>query len=185
LTERVWAPWRSEYVKNPDKGGCFLCAARDSKDAAASLVVARRRLAIVVMNRYPYTSGHLMIAPLRHVGILTELTDAEMLEMVRLVRDCEAVFRKVMRPHGMNVGINVGRAAGAGLVGHLHVHVVPRWDGDTNFMTAFADTGVISQGLPEQLRLLTSAFAAKRAASGRRTSAKDSRKGRKGGGGRR
>ena len=159
MTDRLWAPWRSEYVTNPDAGECFLCEARDSDDDAASLVVARAERVFIVQNRYPYTSGHLMIAPYRHVGELAGLEDAEMIDLMRMLRECDAVLRERMKPHGLNVGINIGRTAGAGLIGHLHVHVVPRWEGDTNFMPVFADTGVISQGLEEQHKVLSEAFA--------------------------
>jgi len=165
LTDRIWAPWRVEYVTNPDKGGCFLCEARDSDDDEQCGVVCRGKDVFIVQNRYPYTSGHLMIAPYRHAGELGEMTPDEMNEIMALLRDSEAVLGEVMSPHGLNCGINLGRVAGAGLVGHLHMHIVPRWDGDTNFMALFADTTVISQGLAEQHKLLAEAFARKRAAS--------------------
>jgi ATP adenylyltransferase len=155
----MWAPWRSEYVTDPDKGGCFLCDARDAKDDKAAGVLLRRGKTFVVQNRYPYTSGHLMIAPYRHVGHLAALDDDELCGMMSLVRDCEGVLTDAMKPHGLNVGINLGRTAGAGLVGHIHMHIVPRWEGDTNFMAVFADVGVISQGLEEQYELLSAAFA--------------------------
>jgi len=164
LTDRIWAPWRVEYVTNPDKGGCFLCEACESDDDAECGVVHRGKAALVVQNRYPYTSGHLMIAPYRHVGELGELADDEMCEIMTLLRESEAVLTEVLKPHGLNCGINLGRVAGAGLVGHLHMHVVPRWDGDTNFMALFADTTVISQGLAEQHALLSDAFAKRRPA---------------------
>ena len=158
MTERIWAPWRSEYVTDPDKGGCFLCEARESDNDKASLVVHRGAKAFIVQNRFPYTSGHLMVAPYRHLGGLSGLDDDEMLEMMRLLRDTEAVLHEVMKPHGLNIGVNLGRTAGAGLVGHIHTHIVPRWDGDTNFMSIFADTAVISQGLEEQYGLISDAF---------------------------
>ncbi len=158
MTDRIWAPWRCEYVTDPDKGGCFICDARESDDDAASLVVLRAEHSLIVMNRYPYTSGHLMITPKRHVGSLADMNDQELLEMVTLLRESENVLRDTMNPHGLNAGINIGRTAGAGLVGHIHMHVVPRWDGDTNFMDVLADTTVISQGLVEQRSILAEAF---------------------------
>ena len=153
--KRLWAPWRMEYIsseKRPDKGTCFLCLDADGDDKA--LVLARRPAAFVIMNRYPYSNGHVMVVPIRHVGSLEELRDEELLEMMRLVRTISTVLRQEMSIEGLNVGINMGKAAGAGLEDHIHIHVVPRWVGDTNFMPVVGETRVISEHLYETYRRL-------------------------------
>ena len=149
-TRNLWAPWRMEYIRELNDGGdgCFLCDDRDAPDRdAENLVLWRGRRCFVVMNRFPYTSGHLLVAPLEHLAELTDLDDATLLEMMALVRDAQTALRRAVGAHGFNVGINIGRCAGAGLPGHLHVHVVPRWDGDTNFMAVFGDVRVIPESL--------------------------------------
>ena len=146
--EKLWAPWRMEYIaaeKKPEKGGCFLCP-EPSRDEEA-LVVARRPKAFVIMNRYPYSNGHVMVVPNRHVGTIEDLADDELLDMMGLVRTLTTVFKKEMSIEGLNVGINMGKAAGAGLEDHIHIHVVPRWFGDTNFMPVIGETKVISEHL--------------------------------------
>ena len=146
--KRIWAPWRMEYIaseKRPGRGTCFLCNDAGNDDAA--LVLVRKPAAFVIMNRYPYSNGHLMVAPNRHVGKIEELTDVELLEMMSLVRAVSVVLREEMSIDGLNVGINMGKAAGAGLEEHLHIHVVPRWFGDTNFMPVVGETKVISEHL--------------------------------------
>ena len=153
--KRLWAPWRMEYIsseKRPDKGTCFLCLDADGDDKA--LVLARRPAAFVIMNRYPYSNGHVMVVPNRHVGSLEDLRDEELLEMMRLVRTVTTTLRQEMNIEGLNVGINMGKAAGAGLEDHIHIHVVPRWVGDTNFMPVVGETKVISEHLYETYRRL-------------------------------
>jgi len=155
--KRLWAPWRMEYIgseKRPDKGKCFLCVDASSDDQA--LVLVRKPAAFVIMNKYPYSNGHVMVVPNRHVGSLEDLRDEELLEMMRLVRTVSAVLRQEMSIEGLNVGINVGKAAGAGLEDHIHIHVVPRWVGDTNFMPVAGETKVISEHLYETYRRLKS-----------------------------
>jgi len=125
--------------------GCVLCRARDGEDGADRLIVHAAELSFVVMNLFPYTGGHVMVAPKRHVGSLGEASLDELGEMVALVRRLEAVFQAEYRPDGINVGMNLGRSAGAGVADHIHVHVVPRWTGDTNFMTVVAGTRVIPE----------------------------------------
>jgi ATP adenylyltransferase len=146
-----------EGTRAPEPG-CFLCnAAAGSPDRPGpeadreSLVLLRRPEAgaFVIFNKYPYSNGHLMAVPAVHKGKMEELTDAEMLELMRLARDCQAILSEVMRPDGFNVGINLGRAAGAGVPGHLHVHIVPRWSGDTNFMTVTGGVRVIPEDLAD------------------------------------
>jgi len=152
-TERnrnLWAPWRMEYIdalSEPDDG-CFLCRyAQDPASDEKNLVLRRGRNCLVLLNRFPYTGGHSMIAPMAHVADLSELPDETMLEIMRLLRDTQQMLKKAVNAQGFNVGINVGRCAGAGLPGHLHVHIVPRWSGDTNFMSVFGGARVIPQSL--------------------------------------
>ena len=152
-TERqvnLWAPWRMEYIASlADEGdGCFLCRYRDeaSRDEA-NLVLWRGRRSFAVMNRFPYTGGHTMIAPLAHVGTLGELDHETLCEMMEILRDTQQVLERVVHAHGFNIGMNIGRCAGAGLPGHLHVHIVPRWTGDTNFMAVFGQVRVIPETL--------------------------------------
>ncbi len=151
--DRLWAPWRMPYIEDIDddapEGSCFLCAARDADDDRKAMVFMRGETAFAVLNRYPYNNGHALVAPHAHKGDLGELTDAEMGESLALARDIMALYRKMMRPDGFNVGFNFGRVAGAGLPGHLHLHVVPRWSGDTNFMPVLGETKVIPQALED------------------------------------
>ncbi|MGC8613767.1 MAG: HIT family protein [Conexivisphaera sp.] len=153
---RLWAPWRMEYISSGERGGeCVLCeAARDPVEER--LVLHRGERAFIIMNRFPYNNGHLMVAPVRHVRLPGELSDEEALEIHRLISASMEALRRAMNPDGFNVGVNVGRHAGAGM-DHLHYHVVPRWAGDTNFMPVLADVKVIPQHLRttyEQLRPL-------------------------------
>jgi ATP adenylyltransferase len=159
MVERLWAPWRLEYVTTADTApGCFLCAAAAPGDDDALLVVHRGVDAFVVLNRYPYSSGHLMVAPTRHVGDYAGLTATEVAEIHRLTVDALAALRDVYAPHGNNIGWNLGRAAGAGLVEHVHEHVVPRWGGDTNFMPVLADVKVVPEHLLDSRRRLAAAW---------------------------
>lgn len=146
------APWRIEYIRNlPDEqDGCFLCQARDQVGREEeNLLLWRTVSCLVVMNKFPYTAGHLLIAPSGHLGALTELTAEVMREMMELTRDCTELLRQSIRAQGFNVGINIGRCAGAGLPAHLHLHVVPRWREDTNFMAVLGDVRMIPQSLRE------------------------------------
>jgi len=151
--ERLWAPWRSSYVQEgAGRQGCFLCL-RDE-----DLVVGERGRAFVIMNRFPYTNGHVMVAPKRHVSLLSDLTEEEALDLFYLLKAMERIYKEVMRAEGINVGMNMGRAAGAGLEDHLHIHMVPRWVGDTNFMPVFAETKVISEHILATLARLKEGF---------------------------
>ena len=125
-------------------GGCIFCTESEA-DPNSDLVVHRGDVCFVILNKYPYNNGHLMVTPVRHAGTLAELTDAELSELASLTRTAEKVLTEAYHPHGINVGINIGRAAGAGALGHLHVHLVPRWEGDTNFMTVAAETRVVPE----------------------------------------
>lgn len=145
---RLWAPWRMEYIaaeKKPEKNECFLCIDPDMDDQ--HLVLVRRPHAFVVMNRYPYSNGHLMVVPCRHTGRIEALTNEELLEMMSLVQLSSTVLTQELSAEGINVGINMGKAAGAGLEEHIHIHVVPRWFGDTNYMPVLSETRVISEHL--------------------------------------
>lgn len=146
----IWAPWRMEYIESlaGEDDGCFLCRCRDETDREReNLVVWRGPRSLAVLNRFPYTGGHSLVAPLGHVGTLGEVDDATVLEMMAMVRDLQDVLAHALRAEGFNVGINIGRCAGAGLPGHLHVHIVPRWGGDTNFMPVFGDVRIIPTSL--------------------------------------
>lgn len=149
--ENLWAPWRIPYIRNIEKtDGCFLC--HDFAHAEAdgeNHVVWRTERSLVVLNRFPYNNGHLLVAPARHIADLDETSEAEMLELVKLVRESQRALSLTIQPHGFNVGLNFGRCAGAGLPGHMHIHVVPRWNGDTNFMSVCSDTDVVSQSLQD------------------------------------
>lgn len=150
------SPWRMAFVTSGAKEpGCVLCRAVETASDARSLVVAMREHCFVVMNLYPYSAGHLMVSPRRHVGRLQDASAEELGEMMLLTQRAEAVLGESYRPDGLNLGINLGRAAGAGVLGHLHLHVVPRWNGDTNFMTVAGETRVIPEdpfGACERLR---------------------------------
>jgi ATP adenylyltransferase len=148
MNDPLWAPWRLEYVSNADdQQGCVFCVAASTPDEQ-SFVVHRGELAFVLLNRFPYSSGHLMVAPLRHVGDFTQLSSKEASEIQALTVRSLEVLGDAYHPDGFNVGWNLGRSAGAGVVDHVHEHVVPRWQGDTNFMPVLADVRVI----PEHLR---------------------------------
>jgi len=154
MTRRLWAPWRMGYVVQPRTDGCFLCQAAASENDEASLVVERRARSFVVLNRFPYNNGHLLVCPSAHKGDLAALDDDELTELARLTRDAQKWLQAVISPHGFNIGINLGQCAGAGVPGHLHIHVVPRWTGDTNFMPVTAQTKVIVQSLEALYRLV-------------------------------
>jgi len=148
--ETLWAPWRLDYIlQNKDKpdSGCFLCRGVADRADRDNLVLLRGELTVVVLNRFPYNNGHLLIAPAAHKGTLAELTDAELLDLARTQRSMIELIDRVLEPQGYNVGLNLGRVAGAGLPGHLHWHTVPRWNGDTNFMPVLSETRVIVQSL--------------------------------------
>ncbi|TFG50834.1 MAG: HIT domain-containing protein [Candidatus Brocadiia bacterium] len=157
--QNLWAPWRINYIQGlsgkPGTGECFLCSdLKNPQQDDANFVLWRTKNCIVVLNRFPYNNGHLLVAPVRHVPDLDQAQDEELLEMMKLIRACQQALSATIKPHGFNMGMNFGRCAGAGLPGHLHAHVVPRWDGDTNFMHVCSDTDVISQSMTELLSLL-------------------------------
>ncbi|MBN1808489.1 MAG: HIT domain-containing protein [Planctomycetes bacterium] len=150
--DRLWAPWRMKYILDNAKAeDCFLCTAAEAgpEEKNGIFLVRRGENALLVMNRYPYNNGHLLAAPLRHAADLTDLTAEERGGLMDMTALAEKLLREVLRPDGFNIGLNVGAVAGAGLPGHVHVHIVPRWESDTNFMPVVADTKVIPQALEE------------------------------------
>jgi len=144
---RIWAPWRLEYVRSCDDEGCFLCRAVGEDRDRENLLLLRGGTCGVIMNRYPYNNGHLLIFPYRHVAGIADLERNERLEMMDLIDQSIEKLKAVASPDGFNVGFNLGKVAGAGLEEHLHAHIVPRWNGDTNFMPVLGDTKVIPQSL--------------------------------------
>lgn len=146
---RLWAPWRSAYIAQARRGRqrCVFCDAKRSRDDRQVHVLARGRHSFVLLNRYPYQTGHLMIAVYRHVGDLSQLTRQESSELLRVAAQMTQRLTQALHPDGFNIGINLGRSAGAGIPGHLHLHVVPRWIGDTNFMAVTSETKVLSESL--------------------------------------
>ena len=144
--EKLWAPWRVEYIRNPGKG-CFFCAGLREKDDRKAFILERSDKAFTIMNRYPYNNGHVMIAPLRHIGQIELLDDDEILAIHRLLARVVKALDYAMQPQGFNMGVNQGRVAGAGVVDHIHYHLVPRWQGDSNFMPILSETKVISEAL--------------------------------------
>ncbi|HJX98397.1 MAG TPA: HIT domain-containing protein [Chthoniobacterales bacterium] len=145
--EKLWAPWRVEYFEKEPRDMEFLMAAARASDDAAHLVVTRRKTAFLMMNRYPYSVGHLMAVPYKKTADLASLGENEIVELWELVVHAQALLRAVARAQGFNIGLNLGESAGAGVADHLHIHIVPRWRGDTNFMPVIAGTKTISEGL--------------------------------------
>jgi ATP adenylyltransferase len=158
VTRPLWAPWRLEYVGSTEEhAGCFFCAALDGSDEDG-LVVARGTRAFVLLNKFPYSSGHLLVAPVRHTGELHDLHDDEIVELHRLASQGIEALAATYAPEGYNLGWNLGRVAGAGVLEHVHLHVVPRWGGDTNFMPVLADVKVLPEHLVETRRRLSEAW---------------------------
>ena len=154
--DRIYAPWRSEYIRNPGGEECIFCKAAKSKNDRECFVLKRGEDSIVIMNIYPYNNGHIMIAPYKHTGNLLELNGDEMGELMSYTQSWVAVIQKAMNPQGFNIGINIGKIAGAGVEDHLHIHIVPRWSGDTNFMPIIGETKVVPMDLEEAYNLLIS-----------------------------
>lgn len=157
--ERLWAPWRGEYVATAGSGdGCIFCDHLDSDDDVAAHVLHRTGQVFVLLNAYPYNTGHLMIAPVRHVADLAELSEEERGALMEETTRAVEVLKEAYGPQGFNVGMNLGTAGGAGIPGHLHMHVVPRWGGDTNFMTTVGDVKVLPEMLEDSDRKLRGLF---------------------------
>jgi ATP adenylyltransferase len=159
--EYMWAPWRIEYIKQATghkEEGCFLCDNPESKDDEKNLVLYHGKLNYIVMNHFPYNAGHIMVAPNRHCGTLEGLESAERDEHFFIVSRCVAILKEVFHCDGFNVGLNLGRVAGAGMDQHIHTHIVPRWNGDTNFMPILSDTKVINEAIGETYKMLKPRF---------------------------
>lgn len=163
--EILWSPWRSKYIetfKDEDKKKsdyCFLCEAANAEGRDKELlVVHRNKLCFVILNKYPYNNGHSLIAPFRHVATLNDLTEEELYELFNTTRKTVNALQEIYNPHGYNIGINIGRVAGAGVPGHIHIHVVPRWNGDTSFTAVISDVKVVSQSLEDTQAILSKTF---------------------------
>ncbi|MCK4893859.1 MAG: HIT domain-containing protein [Calditrichia bacterium] len=155
--ENLWAPWRMEYISKEKEGNsepCIFCHCIKQKTDRKNLILYRGQEAFIIMNRYPYNNGHVMVVPYRHTGAITDLQSHENDELFQIIRLTIYALDEVMKPHGYNIGMNLGRVAGAGIEDHLHYHVVPRWNGDTNFMPVLTDTKVISEALDKSYHKL-------------------------------
>ncbi len=156
--ERIWAPWRIQYIQMGETEGCILCERPEQKKDALNYILYRGDKNFVILNSYPYNPAHLMVAPYRHVDSVEELTEEERHEHFEIVSRCVRVLRQVFNPGGFNIGINIGKAAGAGIENHVHTHIVPRWQGDTNFMPVLAEVRVLPEALVETYRKLKGKF---------------------------
>ena len=153
--DKLWAPWRSKYIYLRKKKGCIFCNKKSpSRNDAKNYILARGSHSFSILNLYPYNNGHVMVAPYRHVKTLEGLSDAELLDCMKLVNKTKILIDKKLKPHGYNIGANIGKVGGAGFAGHVHIHIVPRWAGDTNFMPIVANTKVVSESLDAMYKLL-------------------------------
>jgi len=144
--EQLWAPWRIQYIARPKESGCILCQKPKENNDEKNFILYRGQNNFIILNAFPYNPGHLMIAPYRHIANLQDLTDDEVIEHFNLVKKSLALLKEILNPNGFNIGLNIGKVAGAGIE-HLHTHIVPRWQGDVNFMPVLSNTRVISEGL--------------------------------------
>ncbi len=155
----LWASWRMKYIQHgPKENGCVFCSALAEHDSAENLIVMRGKHACVIMNKYPYTSGHVLITSIDHKASLVDLAPRTRAEMMELVTQFMTILNAIYNPEGFNVGINIGKAAGAGVLGHIHIHLVPRWNGDTNFMSTVGETRVLPETLAETYRRIREAW---------------------------
>lgn len=153
--DKLWAPWRINYIKAKKQKGCLFCKADKQKaKGKKDYVIFRTRHSIAMLNAFPYNNGHVMVSPIRHVNELGKLSDIELLDLFKSLDKVKKLLEKALKPHGYNIGINISRSAGAGITGHLHIHIVPRWVGDANFMPVIYDTKIISQSLDELYKQL-------------------------------
>ena len=152
--DKLWAPWRIKYVQGKQKKGCIFCQKPRQKNDKKNYIIERRKYAFSILNIYPYNNGHIMVAPYKHIADLERLTATELKEMMELLIDTKKTLKKKLNPHGFNIGINLGKVAGAGIDKHLHIHLVPRWEGDTNFVPIISNTKIISQSLDELYHIL-------------------------------
>jgi len=156
--KQLWSPWRIEYIRGPKPDGCVFCDLVEEGQDTENLILLRAKRCYVMMNRYPYNNGHLMVIPYEHVDRPTLLEPMVLYEMMQLVNICVEVLQEAMNPDGFNIGMNLGASAGAGIKDHVHMHIVPRWTGDTNFMAVVSDTHVIVEGLNESYETLRPLF---------------------------
>ncbi|MFZ5651697.1 MAG: HIT family protein [Bacillota bacterium] len=156
--ERIWAPWRTVYIGKDHGSVCIFCEKLESDRDAENYVIYRGVKTFALLNLYPYNNGHILIAPKRHVGDITDLDQDEILELGLVTQKMTRLLRAAFSPEGFNIGVNLGKIAGAGVPGHFHIHIVPRWGGDTNFMPVLGDVRVISEGLDLTYKKLTGAL---------------------------
>lgn len=145
--DRLWAPWRIGYLRKLKDKRCIFCALPKQKNDKKNSILERRRSCFSILNIYPYNNGHVMVAPYKHISDIDALNEKDLLELLSLMKDTKKKIKKALKPDGFNIGLNIGKAGGAGFDGHIHIHIVPRWFGDTNFMTSVSETKVISQSL--------------------------------------
>ena len=145
--DRLWAPWRVKYLRTQKQGKCIFCLNQRFK--AKNYTVIRNRHSFAMLNKYPYNNGHILVAPLRHIKDLSQLKDFEIIDLFNTLGQVKGLLARVLKPSGFNIGINISETAGAGITGHLHIHIVPRWRGDTNFMPVIFNTKVVSQSLED------------------------------------
>jgi len=156
--DQLWAPWRMEYIERPSETGCILCQKPGEQNDEANLILYRGQSNFIILNAFPYNPGHLMIAPYRHTANLQDLSEDEAKEHFDIVRKGITLLARILKPAGFNVGMNIGKVAGAGIEEHLHTHIVPRWQGDANFMPVLSNTKVISEALAATYKKLKSAI---------------------------
>ena len=152
--ERLWAPWRSKYIYLRRHKRCIFCGNRTKKNVKTRYILDRSEYSFSMLNLYPYNNGHLMVAPFRHVKDLEDLSGEELLDLMKMVKSAKIILDKKLKPQGYNIGMNIGKVSGAGFVGHLHIHIVPRWLGDTNFMPVTADSKIVSDSIEALYKLL-------------------------------
>lgn len=158
----LWSPWRMKYIEKHEKlEGCVFCIAQAKEDSAENLIAFRGEHAFVILNLYPYASGHLMVVPYKHISTLEELDSSTRAEMMELTTQCMTVLRKIYSPQAFNMGANIGQAAGAGVLDHVHIHIVPRWAGDTNFMSTLGETRVLPEALEDTYKRVREGFKSK------------------------
>ena len=156
--EKLWAPWRAGFILSKKEKGCIFCKRLKEKDSVKNLIVYRGQKALVILNKFPYNAGHTMIVPIRHVGLIEKLKADEAAEFFELLQKTVTIIKKILKPTSMNLGMNLGKASGAGVPGHLHMHIVPRWTGDTNFMPIIGKTKVVSLPLDPIYKKLRKEF---------------------------
>ncbi|MBN2186794.1 MAG: HIT domain-containing protein [Dehalococcoidia bacterium] len=152
--EQIWAPWRIEYIENPKEGSCVLCQKPKESNDEANFILYRGQHNFVILNAFPYNPGHLMVVPYQHTANLQDLTHEKIIEHFDIIKKGLELLKLTLKPAGFNIGLNIGKVAGAGIEGHLHTHIVPRWQGDTNFMPVLSDTRVLSEALTATYRKL-------------------------------